>query len=344
MAEVTQQLNPSPGSIVVDCTLGYGGHAGSLLPHIAPRGTFIGIDQDDAPHHTTPLYVARLGQHFPHELARRHLSASSLGSSTVYESPHDSFLDDTYRAHGPDGVEIITVKGNFGDLDTILTDTGIPYADIIFFDIGVSSPQLDDPARGFSFRVEGPLDMRMDPSAPRSAADLIAQADETELARIIATYGEERWASRIAQFIVAARGRAPIETTTQLVDIIKDAIPASARRAGGHPAKRTFQALRIAVNDELGVLERGLEAAIRWLRPGGRVGVITFHSLEDRIVKRTFAEHAHTCICPDDLPICACGHTPILEVITRKAIRPGAQEREDNPRAASAKLRVARKR
>jgi 16S rRNA (cytosine1402-N4)-methyltransferase len=198
--------------------------------------------------------------------------------------------------------------------------------------------------RGFSFKADAPLDMRMDPGhQTRTAAEVIAEYDEADLARIIRDYGEDRWASRIATFITAARARHPIVTSADLVEVIKAAIPASARRSGGHPAKKTFQALRIEVNDELGVLERGLRSAIRWLAPNGRIVVISYHSLEDRIVKNVFKEFALGCVCPPDLPVCTCGHEPVIRILTRKAIVPGEGEIEENPRARSAKLRVAMK-
>ena len=317
LAEVTQQLNPSRCSVVVDCTFGYGGHASALLSHIAPRATFIGIDRDEGAHitqHTAPPHVARLGQQE---------TLAQLAQSRE--------------------IEFILVRDNFANLDRILRDIGVGYVDAFLFDIGVSSPQIDDPARGFSYHQDGPLDMRMDRSLKRTAADLANEEDEAELTRILRTYGEERWASRIAHFIVARRKAAPIETTGQLVDLVREAIPAAARREGGHPAKRTFQALRIALNGELDALERGLESAIRWLRPEGRVAVLTFHSLEDRLVKRMFRDHALRCSCPPDMPICQCGCTPALEIITRKAIVPSAAEIEANPRARSTKLRVAQK-
>lgn len=305
LAEVTQQLSLHPGSIVVDCTLGGAGHATQIADLIAPTGTLVGIDQDDAALDAAAVTL-RLGRQTP--------------------------------------AKTILVKGNFGDLDTVLVDAQIPYADAILFDLGVSSPQIDMVERGFSFKEEAPLDMRMDPGHQTlTAAEVIAAYDEADLARIFRDYGEERWASRIAAFIVAARARRPITTTAELVDVIKAAIPASARRAGGHPAKRTFQALRIEVNDELGVLQRGLNAAIRWLERSGRIAVISYHSLEDRIVKRTFAEAAKGCECPPGLPVCTCGREPVLRVITRKAIVPSTSEVERNPRARSAKLRVAEK-
>ena len=305
LAEVTQQLSLHPGSIIVDCTLGGAGHAKRLQDLIAPTGTLVGIDQDDAALDAAAVTL-RLGQ-------------QALGRTVL-------------------------LKGNFGDLDSLLPQAGIAWVDGFLFDLGVSSPQLDVRERGFSFREDAPLDMRMDPGHQTlTAAEVIADYSEADLARIIRDFGEERWASRIAAFIVAARARRPIGTTFELVDVIKAAIPASARRAGGHPAKQTFQALRIEVNDELGVLERALEAAVRWLAPGGRIAVISYHSLEDRIVKRVFSEGAKGCICPPDLPVCTCGHEPVLRIRTRKAILPSAEEIEANPRARSAKLRVAEK-
>jgi len=214
--------------------------------------------------------------------------------------------------------------------------------DGFLFDLGVSSPQLDRTERGFSYHGDDPLDMRMDPSSgAMSAADVVNTYDEAELARVIRDYGDERWASRIAAFIVAARGRRPIATTGELVEAVKAAVPAAARREGPHPARRTFQALRIEVNDELGVLERGLRSAVAWLNPGGRLVVISYHSLEDRIVKQVFAELSQDCSCPPDLPVCVCGKVPVLSVITRKPVVPTAEEIERNPRARSARLRVA---
>jgi 16S rRNA (cytosine1402-N4)-methyltransferase len=236
------------------------------------------------------------------------------------------------------------LKGNFGEIDDLLVEAGVPYVDGFLFDLGVSSPQLDIPERGFSYREDAPLDMRMDPGHPSlSAAEVIATYSEADLARIVRDYGEERWAARIARFIVEARQRQPVKTTAQLVDVIKAAVPASARREGPHPAKRTFQALRIEVNRELAELEKALPAAIRWLGPAGRIAVISYHSLEDRIVKRTFADAAKGCTCPADLPVCTCGHEPVLRVLTRRAIVPSAAEVEMNPRARSAKLRVGEK-
>jgi 16S rRNA (cytosine1402-N4)-methyltransferase len=242
------------------------------------------------------------------------------------------------------GQQTTLLKGNFGELDDLLTQTRVPYVDGFLFDLGVSSPQLDFAERGFSYQVDAPLDMRMDPNAGGiTAADVVESYQESDLARVIREYGEERWASRIAAFIVAARARRPVTTTSQLVDVIKAAVPAGARKDGPHPARRTFQALRIEVNHELDALARGLDAAVRWLVPGGRIVVVSYHSLEDRIVKRAFARLSQGCTCPPDLPVCVCGAEPVLRVLTRRAIVPSAEEVESNPRSRSAKLRAAEK-
>ncbi|MDZ4063034.1 MAG: 16S rRNA (cytosine(1402)-N(4))-methyltransferase RsmH [Coriobacteriia bacterium] len=239
------------------------------------------------------------------------------------------------------GQQIILLKGNFGDLDDLLAQAGIPYADGFLFDLGVSSPQLDLRHRGFSYHEDAALDMRMDGRGSITAADIVNSYSEEQLTRIIREYGEERWASRIAAFILAARGRHPILRTDELVEVIKSAIPASARRSGPHPARRTFQALRIAVNSELEVLERGLRSAVNWLAPGGRIVVISYHSLEDRIVKTLFGELSAGCVCPPELPACVCSREPVLRIVTKKPVVPTTDEIERNPRARSARLRVA---
>jgi 16S rRNA (cytosine1402-N4)-methyltransferase len=255
----------------------------------------------------------------------------------------DAALDaarDTLRL----GQQTVLLKGNFGELDRLLTDAAIPYVNGFLFDLGVSSPQLDIAERGFSYRTDAPLDMRMDSTAGGiTAADVVNSYQESDLARVIREYGEERWASRIAAFIVAARARRPVTTTFELVDIIKSAVPAAARKDGPHPARRTFQALRIEVNHELDVLETALQAAVRWLVPCGRIVVVSYHSLEDRVVKKTFAVLAQGCTCPPDLPVCACGAKPVLRVLTRKAVVPTPEEIERNPRSRSAQLRAAEK-
>jgi 16S rRNA (cytosine1402-N4)-methyltransferase len=242
------------------------------------------------------------------------------------------------------GQQTRLIKGNFGDLDALLTGAKVPYVDGFLFDLGVSSPQLDFTERGFSYKGSAPLDMRMDATAGGiTAADVVNTYQEADLARVIRDFGEERWASRIAAALVAARARRPVSTTLELVDIIKAAVPAAARKDGPHPARRTFQALRIEVNGELDVLGNALDTAVRWLVPGGRIVVISYHSLEDRVVKQTFARLAQGCTCPPELPVCVCGATPVLRVLTRRAVVPAAEEIERNPRSRSAKLRAAEK-
>jgi 16S rRNA (cytosine1402-N4)-methyltransferase len=241
----------------------------------------------------------------------------------------------------PFGGRVRLVQGNFAGVAEALAGFGIGRIDGILLDLGVSSHQLDSAERGFSFQKDAPLDMRMDSGSGDTAADLLNSLSEQELARIIRDFGEERWARRIASFIVNARGVAPIETTLRLVDIIKGAIPKGAWEERLHPATRTFQALRIAVNDELASLEKVLDQGIRLLNPGGRGVVIAFHSLEDRIVKNSFRRLSQGCICPKGLPYCVCGNTPLLRILTGKPVMAGEVEVEANPRARSAKLRAA---
>ena len=235
----------------------------------------------------------------------------------------------------------IFVQSNYSDIHGILEELGIEGIHGAMLDLGVSSFQLDNPERGFSYMQDAPLDMRMDQSAGFTAEDVVNDYSKEELRRIIKEYGEERWAARIAEFIVRERTKERITTTGQLVDIIKAAVPASARREGPHPAKRTFQAIRIEVNDELGQLRKAASDFIDVLLPGGRLSIITFHSLEDRIVKETFAREANPCTCPPGLPVCACGKTPRIRRITSKPITADTAELEVNPRARSAKLRIA---
>ena len=307
LTECIDYLDLPDHPVFVDATLGFAGHSFEAAKLLGPAGLLIGIDQDE---------VA--------------LESAAEKLATIPEGERP---------------ELALLRGNFGDLDDLLTSCEIPGIDAILFDLGVSSVQIDTQARGFSFKENGPLDMRMDPGKQTlTAAEIVNTYNAADLARIIRAYSDEKWASRIADFIVKAREGAPIEESGQLVDLIKAAIPASARRAGGHPAKRTFQALRIEVNSELTVLRRGLDAAVRWLNPGGMIVVISYHSLEDRIVKDAFAQCADRCTCPPELPVCVCGKEPILDVVTRKPQLPTAEEIARNPRARSAKLRVARKR
>ena len=234
------------------------------------------------------------------------------------------------------------LRGDFSIVIAQLAENGVR-ADAILLDLGVSSMQLDRPERGFSYATDAPLDMRMDPSSDYSARELVNEASERDLERIFRRYGEERYARQIARSIGRRRRKQPFERTGELVDTIKASIPAPARFGDGHPAKRVFQALRIAVNEELDALEDALPAAVEMLRPGGRIAVIAFHSLEDRIVKHFFREQARGCTCPPDFPVCVCGHEPVLRVLTPRPVRPTAREAALNPRAASARLRVAEK-
>lgn len=238
------------------------------------------------------------------------------------------------------GVDVRFLRGDFSLVLAQLAANDVR-ADAILLDLGVSSMQIDRPERGFSYATDAPLDMRMDPSSELTAAEIVNTWDEGELRTIFRRYGEERYATQIARAIVRQRRDRPFTRTGELVETIKTAIPTPARFGEGHPAKRVFQALRIAVNDELAALEAALPAAADMLRPGGRLAVISFHSLEDRIVKHFYRERAHGCTCPPDFPVCACGKQPDLRVVTRRPVRPSTEELEQNPRAASARLRVA---
>ncbi len=244
----------------------------------------------------------------------------------------------------PFGERFCPIRANFAEMEQVLAAEGIAGLDGVLLDIGVSSHQLDEPDRGFSYMQDGPLDMRMDRRGGQTAADLVAELSESELANLIYRYGEEKFSRRIARRIVEQRAQTPIESTKQLAELISAAIPAAQRRKEKqHPAKRTFQALRIAVNDELGVLERGLVAAFASLKSGGRLSVITFHSLEDRIVKNYFAGLAKGCECPPEFPVCVCGKQPQALLITKRPQTATEDELQSNPRARSAKLRTVEK-
>ena len=296
--EVLAALAPKPGSTVIDCTFGAGGHSTLLAARLRGEGKLIAIDRDP----TVAPYFERL---------RRGTTA-----------------------------KVRLLHGEFSNVLTQLAENGVR-ADAILLDLGVSSMQLDRPERGFSYAADAPLDMRMDPSAELTARDVVNDTDERELADIFSRYGEERYSRQIARAIVKRRRAQPFERTSDLVETIKHSIPAPARFGDGHPAKRVFQALRIDVNDELGSLERALPAAVEVLRPHGRLAVISFHSLEDRIVKRFLRAQEHGCTCPPDFPKCVCGAEPVVRATPRRAIRPTAGEVASNPRAASARLRVA---
>ena len=300
--EVLAELDPRPGEVVCDCTLGGAGHSVELARRVAPDGLSLGIDQDD-------------------------MALTAASERLSREVPEAS---------------VRLLRGNFGDLDDLLVEAEVPGVDCFLFDLGVSSPQLDIPERGFSYHEDAPLDMRMNSgNHTLTAAEVVNTYNEADLTRILRVYGDERFASRIARRIVERRSKAPVETTLQLVEIVKEAIPAAARRHGGHPARKTFQALRIEVNHELDVLDRGLRAAVRWANPGGRICVISYHSLEDRIVKHVFSELSQGCTCPPDLPVCVCGNVPIVDVRTRRPLVASDEEVAANPRSRSALMRVA---
>ncbi|KKO51494.1 16S rRNA (cytosine(1402)-N(4))-methyltransferase RsmH [Paenibacillus sp. DMB20] len=306
--EATEGLRIKPDGIYVDCTLGGAGHSSLIASRLGSRGRLIALDQDDWA------------------------------------------LDNAKEVLKPYGDRVTLVKTNFRDLEEVLRSEvhpdgdGISRVDGILFDLGVSSPQFDEGERGFSYNHDAPLDMRMDQSAELTAAEIVNVWPEQEIARILYEYGEEKFSRRIAKVICERRVNDPIQTTGQLVDMIKEGIPAAARRTGGHPAKRSFQALRIAVNDELGAFEDALHQAVKCLAPGGRVSVITFHSLEDRICKQIFNGYIPKCTCPPDFPMCVCGGGKgLLKLVNRKPIAPSESEVASNPRARSAKLRIAEK-
>ena len=298
--ELIELLDPAPGAVAVDCTVGGGGHARLVAERLGPAGTLIGIDRD-------PLAAARFAE-----------LAAEVPCQTRF------------------------IAAAFATGLTQLLGERLA-VDLVYMDLGVSSMQIDTWERGFSYSYDAPLDMRMDPEQALTAAEVVNDWEERRLARLFREYGEERYASPIARAIVRERGRHRLETTQALVSVIKDAVPVPARFAGGHPARRVFQAIRIAVNDELAQLDAALPLAWELLRTGGRLAVISFQSLEDRRVKRFLVERARGCVCPPEIPICVCGHEPEAELLTRRAIAPTPGEVADNPRSKSAHLRAARK-
>ncbi|MCM3746315.1 16S rRNA (cytosine(1402)-N(4))-methyltransferase RsmH [Paenibacillus pasadenensis] len=308
LEEAVDGLNIKPDGIYVDCTLGGAGHSELIASRLGPNGRLIAFDQDD----------------WAHDNARIRLAP---------------YLD-----------RVTLVRSNFRYLQEQLMllpevpkTEGVPQVDGILFDLGVSSPQLDEAERGFSYNHDAPLDMRMDRESELTAHEIINTWDEKEIAKILFVYGEEKFSRQIAKAIVRQRAAAEIMTTGELAELVKSGIPAAARRTGGHPAKRSFQALRIAVNDELRAEEEALEQAVACAAPGGRISVITFHSLEDRICKQLFAGYLAKCTCPPDFPQCVCGGKGTLKLVTRKPLLPSEAELEANPRSRSAKLRVAEK-
>jgi len=303
LRETLDGLNIKPNGIYIDATLGGAGHAAEIAKRLENGGTLIGIDQDD----------------FAMSKAKNVLEPFSDKLHIRYE------------------------KANFNEVAKRMRDERIRDVDGVLMDLGVSSFQLDDGTRGFSYNHNAELDMRMNQSGELTAHGVVNNYDKARLTKIFREYGEEKWAARIAEFIITEREKSSIDSTWQLVDIIKAAIPASARRDGPHPAKRIFQAIRIEVNDELGILQNAIESFVDILRPNGIICIITFHSLEDRIVKETFRALAADCVCPREFPICNCDKRSEIEIVTRKPIIPSDKELEENPRARSAKLRIARK-
>jgi 16S rRNA (cytosine1402-N4)-methyltransferase len=298
--ELIELLDPQPGEIAVDCTVGGGGHARLIADRIGPAGTLIGIDRD-------PIAEERFAE-----------LAAEVSCRTRF------------------------IRADFVTALELLGEEQLR-ADLVYLDLGMSSMQVDTWTRGFSYSYDAPLDMRMDPEQELTALEIVNGWDERRLARLLREYGEERYATQIARAIGRVRRREELASTQQLVDTIKSAIPVPAQFAGGHPARRTFQALRMAVNDELPQLDAALPAAWDLLAPGGRLAAISFHSLEDRRVKRFLAAKARGCICPPELPICVCGHEPEAELLTRRAVAPTPGEVAANPRSKSAHLRAARK-
>jgi 16S rRNA (cytosine1402-N4)-methyltransferase len=298
--ELIEALDPRPGQIAVDCTLGAAGHARLVADRLGPAGLLIGMDRD-------PLAEASFAE-----------LAADAPCRTRF-----------VRADFAAGLEQLLGEG--------------VRADLVYMDLGMSSMQVDTRERGFSYAYDAPLDMRMDPDDDLTAADVVNEWDERRLATLFRDYGEERYARPIARALVRARAHGPLYTTNELVEVVTDAVPVPARFAAGHPAKRVFQAIRIAVNDELGQLDAALPAGWELLRVRGRFAGISFHSLEDRRVKRFLAARTRGCICPPDLPVCGCGRVPEAELLTRRAVAPTPGEIAANPRARSARMRAARK-
>ncbi len=302
--ECIEGLNIRKNGAYLDCTLGGGGHSSEIFKRLSEGGVLCSIDRDDE------------------SLAAATPRVRSCASGGVFHA----------------------LKGNFHDAKALLQNAGVTRIDGALMDLGVSSHQFDDASRGFSYRADAPLDMRMDQTAGMTAADIVNTYPEKELTRILYDWAEEKWAARIAKFIVERRAESPIQTTGQLVELIDAAIPKKVReKDGSHPARKTFQALRIEVNDELRPLEQAIDDIVSMLAPGGRIAVIAFHSLEDRIVKNAFRTLADPCTCPKSFPVCVCGKKPQVRILTKKPIVATDSELEMNPRSRSATLRIAEK-
>jgi 16S rRNA (cytosine1402-N4)-methyltransferase len=299
--EVLSCLQPKPGEIFLDGTVGGGGHSRLILEATAPDGRLIGLDRD--------------------------LAA----------------LDEAGRVLAPYGDRVVLLHRNFSEIEQVLKELGIDALDGLLLDLGVSSYQLDAPHRGFSFRTDAPLDMRMDPTVGATAADILREYDADDLADIFWQYGEERYSRRIARRIVQVREQVPVATTRQLAELVENSVPRGRVPARIHPATRVFQALRIFVNRELEHIEQGLRDGLSSLATGGRMAVISFHSLEDRIVKHLFRQESRDCLCPPGLPVCVCGHRARVKLLTGKGLRAGEEEVAGNPRARSAILRAVQR-
>jgi len=352
LEECIENLNIKPDGIYIDGTIGGSGHSGEILKRLNENGLLIGFDQDENAVETSVERLAGYGMRVDEEYIKNiytcirdtdRRNTEEKDRQSTKDKDRQFTKDKKTKSTKEQLPKFAVIKTNFENIKNVLERLNIKAADGILLDIGVSSNQLDDPERGFSYMKDSDLDMRMDTDSDFSAKNVVNDYSEKELRRVIRDYGEENWAARIAKFIVEKRKQKPINTTKELVDIIEAAVPKGARTDGSHPAKRTFQAIRIETNNELRVLEKVIDDSIPFLKNGGRICIITFHSLEDRIVKTKFRFLEKPCVCPGEFPVCVCGKEPVLKIITRKPITPDEKEVLRNKRAKSAKLRVAEK-